>query len=166
MPSVGQEFVRVVTANFKAVKSYADKTIEQLAENELYSSAGNESNSIAVIIQHITGNLISRFTDFYSSDGEKPNRNRDVEFEDQHKSKQLLLKNWNEAWEILFSLLNNIREEDLLRIVYIRNEPHTVIEALNRQLYHYSFHAGQIVVLGKQLKGADWKNLSIPKKKN
>lgn len=159
------DFLRVAKKNFTSIKNYADKTLEQLEENDIHISYGGETNTIAVIIQHITGNLNSRFTDFFSSDGEKPDRNRDAEFVDARLSKKDLMEKWNSAWIILYSLLDGLKGEDLMRTVYIRGEAHTALEAISRQVWHYSFHAGQIVALAKQIKGESWKNLSISKKK-
>jgi hypothetical protein len=160
-----QEFLRVARSNFESIKSYADKSIAQLQENEFYICLGAESNSVGILMQHISGNLVSRFTDFLSSDGEKQNRNRDSEFEDNGLSKKELIDKWEAAWKILFDLLASLSETHLTRtIVYVRNEPHSVMEAINRQVWHYAFHVGQIVALAKEIKGEEWKNLSIPKK--
>ncbi len=125
-----------------------------------------DSNSIAVIIQHISGNLMSRFTDFLTSDGEKPTRNRDMEFEEQQLSQTELIKRWNNSWQLLLDTLNSLKNEDLLKTIYIRKEAHSVIEALNRSLTHIAYHVGQIVLLAKHIKKGSWKTLSIPKKKS
>jgi hypothetical protein len=160
------EFLRVAKQNFEAIKSYVEKSVAQLNQDELHVSGGFENNSIAVIIQHMSGNLISRFTDFLTTDGEKADRNRDDEFVDQQISKEKLLEKWNYAWSVLFSALDDLSGLELhTTIVYVRNEPHSVIEAINRQVFHHSYHAGQIVLLAKQLKGSEWKNLSMPKRK-
>ena len=125
-----------------------------------------ESNSIAVIIQHLNGNLVSRFTDFLTSDGEKPTRNRDMEFEEQKLSQIELIKGWYNSWKVLLDTLNNLTNEDLLKPIYIRKEAHTVVEALNRSLTHTAYHIGQIVLIAKHIKKDSWKTLSIPKGKS
>ena len=151
---------------FEKYKLMGDKTFEQLSENDFHYSLDENSNSISIIIQHISGNLISRFTGFLTSDGEKPNRNRDSEFEEQHLSKNELIEKWNKAWNILLDVLINLKSEDLLKTIYIRKEPVSVLEALNRSLTHTAYHVGQIVFVAKHLKKNDWKTLSIPKGKS
>ena len=163
--NVSSEYLRVVKVIFERYKSLGDKTFEQLNEKEFHYRTDEDSNSIAILVQHISGNLISRFTDFLSTDGEKPNRQRDLEFEELELSKNELIKKWEKAWTLFFSTLNAITENDLTKIVTIRNEPHSVIEALDRAAAHYAYHVGQIIVIAKQLKKSDWKTLSIPKKK-
>lgn len=164
--TLAKEYLRTVRLNFETAKSYVEKSIAQLDDKQIHLNTGGENNSIAVIMQHITGNLFSRFTEFFSADGEKPDRNRSEEFVDHNFSKKQLLEKWNDAWRILFDLLDTITDEELAgKIVYIRNEPHSVIEAINRQAAHYNYHAGQVVLLAKQIKGNEWRNLSIPKKK-
>ena len=161
---IAVEYLRVAKMNFSSIKQYADKSIAQLNEDQMHLPTIGENNSIAIIMQHISGNLKSRFTDFLTSDGEKPNRNRDGEFEDTKKSKETLVSEWENSWSILFQLLETISIEDFCtKTVYVRSEAHTVLEAINRQVWHYSFHVGQIVSIAKQIKGNDWKNLSIPK---
>ena len=130
------------------------------------SGHGSPANSIAVIIQHVSGNLLSRFTDFLTSDGEKPTRNRDIEFEEQQLSQTELIQKWNSSWKILSDTLNNLTDGDLLNTIYIRNEAHSVIDALNRSLTHTAYHIGQIVYLAKHIKKDSWKTLSIPKQKS
>lgn len=164
--NIAGEYLRVIKIDFKKYKSLADKTFDQLEEGDFYLQSGEDANSIGILIQHISGNLISRFTDFFESDGEKPYRNRDTEFEDQKFTVAELLSKWNNAWKILFDLLDVMKEEDLTKTVLIRNEPHSVIEALNRQLSHYGYHVGQIVLLAKQIKKDSWKTLSVAKGKS
>lgn len=164
--NVAEEYLRDIKVSFEKYKSMGDKTFEQLNEEDFHLRIDDSSNSIAIIIQHIGGNLISRFTDFLTSDGEKPTRFRDTEFEEQSLSKTELLKKWNDGWNILLSTLVNLNASDLLKIVYIRKQPHTVIEALNRSLTHISYHVGQIVFMAKHIKKNDWKTLSIPKGKS
>ena len=165
--TIEREFIRVVKMNFTSIKTYVEKSFDQLNEEEIHICEGGETNSVAIIMQHICGNLVSRFTNFLSADGEKPDRNRDSEFESQNLSKALLLNKWENSWNILFALLDNLSDEEIkTRTVYVRGEAHTVLEAINRQVWHYAFHAGQIVALAKKIKGDGWKNLSIPKKKS
>ena len=163
--SVQEEYLRGIKITFEKYKTMSDKTFEQLSDSDFHFMLDENSNSIAVIIQHISGNLISRFTDFLTSDGEKPNRNRDAEFEEQQLSKVELIEKWNYAWSILINSIINLKGEDLLKIIYIRKEAISVIEALNRSLSHTAYHVGQIVLLAKHIKKSDWKTLSIPKTK-
>lgn len=151
---------------FEYYKSLGEKTFEQLEENQLFEKVNQASNSIAIIVNHLHGNMMSRWTDFLNSDGEKEFRKRDEEFEDLIKTKKQLLLKWNEGWSCLFSALNSVRDEDLERLIYIRKKGHSVTEAIHRQLAHYAYHIGQIVFLGTQLKGSNWESLSIPKGKS
>ncbi|MED1600395.1 DUF1572 family protein [Alkalihalophilus marmarensis] len=161
-----EEYIRVITARFNNVKELGDKTIEQLSDEELLWSLNDESNSIAVIIKHVSGNMISRWTDFMTSDGEKEWRNRDEEFTIAAYSKAELIEYWDNGWTVMLDSLKSLKEEDLLKAVYIRGEGHLVIEAIERQLSHYSYHIGQIVYIAKQIKGSEWSSLSIPKGKS
>lgn len=163
---IGVEYLKVVKKRFHSVKSLGDNTFMQLSEKELHWALNKTSNSIAVIVHHLSGNMVSRWTDFLTTDGEKPYRNRDREFEDRIVSKQELIATWEKGWEILFKTLDKLEEEDLLKSIYIRGERHTVIEAIERQMAHYAYHVGQIVYIGKQIKGEEWKSLSIPKGKS
>ncbi|MDZ4751462.1 MAG: DUF1572 family protein [Flavobacteriales bacterium] len=144
-------------------KDLGEKAMVQVEEKRLFWAFNNDSNSIALIVQHVGGNMLSRFTNFYDEDGEKSWRNRDGEFELRISTSEELMKYWENAWKVLFDILDNLKDEDLSRIVYIRNEGHTVLEALNRQLAHYSYHIGQIVFLSKMVAADGWKSLSIPK---
>ena len=164
--SIDEEYLHSIKTNFEKYKIMGDKTFEQLEEKDFHVSLDEDSNSIAVIIQHISGNLLSRFTDFLTSDGEKPTRNRDMEFEEQQLSKTELIGKWNNSWKVLLDTLNNLTAVDLLKTIYIRNQAHSVIESLNRSLTHTAYHIGQIVYLGKHIKGESWKTLSIPKGKS
>jgi len=158
-----------VKKQFLYYKTIADKAIEQLEPNQLFINVNDDCNSIAIIIQHLSGNMISRWTDFLTTDGEKEWRNRDEEF-DSHLSannnKQELMELWNKGWDCFFDTLNSLQPEQLETIIYIRNEGHTVIEAINRQLAHYPYHIGQIVFYAKMLKLTEWNSLSIPKNKS
>lgn len=158
--------MKVVVKGFKSTKNLGDKAIHQLSEEELHWCFNNESNSIAVIVKHMSGNMMSRWTDFFTSDGEKPYRNRDEEFITTCLTKQELINVWEQGWQALFDTLYNLKEEDLLKTVFIRIESHTVIEAIERQMAHYAYHVGQIVYIGKQLKNQDWQTLSIPKNRS
>ncbi|MCD8529231.1 MAG: DUF1572 domain-containing protein [Chitinophagales bacterium] len=151
---------------FEYYKSLGEKTFEQVDEKELFWQFNEESNSIAVIVNHLQGNMKSRWTDFLTTDGEKEWRNRDQEFEDVIKDKETLLQKWNEGWECLFSALESVNESNIDTIVYIRNQAHTISDAVNRQLAHYAYHVGQIVLLGKMCAGNNWTSLSIPKGKS
>lgn len=164
--NIEADYLRIVTERFKIIKSLGDKTIEQLSEDDIHWTLNEESNSVAIIVTHLSGNMVSRWTDFLHSDGEKPNRNREQEFVDNIASKTELRETLEEGWNTLFKALNNLSEKDLLKNVSIRGESHSVIEAIERQLAHYAYHIGQIVYIGKQLKGKDWKSLSIPKGKS
>lgn len=148
---------------FEYYKMLGDKTFEQLTDDQLFWQYNAESNSIAIIVKHLWGNMLSRWTDFLTTDGEKEWRNRDAEFENDIATRAELLEKWNEGWACLFTALKGLRPEDLDRIIYIRNQGHTVMEAINRQLAHYPYHIGQIVFLGKMLCGTNWKSLSIPR---
>ncbi|WP_416828274.1 DUF1572 domain-containing protein [Ectobacillus polymachus] len=164
--NLGIEYLKVVKERFNDVKRLGDNTISQLSEEDIHWGFNEASNSIAVIVKHVSGNMISRWTDFLTTDGEKPNRNRDQEFEDNISSKQELISIWEKGWNTLFKTLNELGEQDLLKNIYIRGESHTVVEAIERQMAHYAYHIGQIVYIGKQLKDANWESLSIPKGKS
>lgn len=145
------------------IKKLADKAISQLSDDELHTAIDPESNSVAVIMRHMAGNMRSRWTDFLTSDGEKPDRQRDQEFEDPGQTREALLAEWEDGWRRVFDALEPLTDTDLERTVVIRSEPHTVYKAISRQVAHYAGHAYQILFLGKHLKGADWKTLSIPR---
>jgi hypothetical protein len=159
-------YLKSIKQQFEYYKILGEKAIEQLEEEQLFIALNEDSNSIATIVKHISGNMLSRWTDFLNSDGEKEWRNRDAEFENDIKTKSELLAIWNKGWACLFEAINPLKEEDLSKIIYIRNEGHTVTEAINRQLAHYPYHIGQIVFLAKLLKKTEWNSLSIPKNKS
>jgi hypothetical protein len=148
---------------FRQCKKIADGAIAQLADEQLYTALDGEMNSIAVIVKHMAGNMRSRWTDFLIADGEKPDRNRDSEFQDPPAGREALLKLWEQGWNFLFHALESLTDADLTRIVTIRGEAHSVMQAINRQVAHYSLHCGQIIFLAKHLRGASWKSLSVPK---
>ncbi|GAA4354988.1 DUF1572 domain-containing protein [Hymenobacter saemangeumensis] len=151
--------------SFRSYKSLADRALAQLADAEWLFVPAPESNSAAVIVQHMIGNLRSRFTDFLSSDGEKPDRQRDREFEEPAAAAAIpsLKQEWEAAWHILFNLLDELQPTDLLRTVTIRQEPHSVLSALQRQVAHYAYHAGQLVQLAKIIRAGEFVSLSIPR---
>lgn len=166
MMKIGNVYLRVVIERFKSVKTLGDKTIEQLSEQDIHWTYNQESNSIAVIVKHLSGNMISRWTDFLTSDGEKENRNLDEEFIDDISSKSELISVWEKGWDVLIDTLTGLKEDDLLKTIKIRGEKHLVLEAIERQMAHYAYHVGQIVYIGKQLKNNEWKTLSIPRGKS
>jgi hypothetical protein len=159
-------YLNSIRKEFQYYKHLGDKTINQLNDKELCWQYNEESNSIAIIVKHLWGNMLSRWTDFLTADGEKPTRDRESEFENDIKGKQQLLQKWNEGWGCLFNAVNSLTEKDLSTIIYIRNEGHTVTEAINRQVAHYAYHVGQIVFIGKMIKGREWESLSIPRGKS
>lgn len=159
-------YLESVKKQFAYYKLLGDKTFAQLNENELFWQYNSDSNSVAIIVNHLSGNMKSRWTDFLTSDGEKEWRNRDLEFEDVITSGKQLIEKWNEGWDCLFQALESINEDNFDTVVYIRNQGHTIVEAINRQLAHYAYHIGQIVFVGKLIKGEDWQSLSIPKGKS
>lgn len=160
------DYLTSVEKQFTYYKLLGEKTIAQLTDEQLFWQYNSESNSIAVIVKHMSGNMLSRWTDFLTSDGEKEWRSREGEFENTINTREELLARWNEGWECLFSALRLLTPEDLQREVFIRNQGHTVTEAINRQLAHYPYHVGQIVFIGKMARDADWTSLSIPKGKS
>lgn len=156
-------YLNSITKQFLYLKKLGDTTIDRLTFEELTKEFKQDTNSIAIIAKHIAGNMLSRWTNFLIEDGEKDWRQRDNEFIDSFTSKNDILNYWKKGWDCLFEAINNLNDSDLETIVYIRNEGHTVTEAINRQLSHYSYHIGQIVFLGKLIKGSDWQSMSIPK---
>ncbi|MGG1658687.1 DUF1572 family protein [Brevibacillus sp. NRS-1366] len=163
---LAQEFLSCTTDKFHDVKRSAERTMEQLSLEELHRSPSIESNSIAVIVKHLCGNMTARWSNFLNSDGEKTDRNRDLEFTGGYKSREELLTSWEEGWDTLFAALSALGPDDLMKIVTIRNEPHSVLKAIQRQLSHYSYHVGQIVYVGKQIKDTSWQCLSVPRGKS
>lgn len=159
-------FIESVKKQFAYYKHLGDKTFDQLQEADFFWQFNQESNSIAVIVKHLWGNMLSRWTDIFTTDGEKETRNRDGEFEIDLKTKAEVLQNWEAGWNCLFNTLKSLSETDLERIIYIRNEGHTVLEAINRQLAHYPYHVGQIVFIGKMIQNEKWQSLSIPRNKS
>ncbi|WP_299885648.1 DUF1572 family protein [uncultured Lacinutrix sp.] len=156
-------YLHSIVKQFEYYKSLGDKTFSQLTFKELQYTPNSYSNSISIITKHIAGNMLSRWTNFLTEDGEKEWRHRDQEFESTFASKEELIKTWENGWICLLEAIKSLTLSDLERIVYIRNQGHTVIEAINRQLAHYSYHVGQIVFVGTLIKKGDWQSLSIPK---
>lgn len=147
-------------------KTIAEKAIEQLEDEQLFFSTNEDSNSIATIMNHMVGNMLSRWTDFLTTDGEKAWRKRDEEFENYISTKEELLENWNKGWNCFFNAIDALEPKHLSQIIYIRNEGQTALDAINRQLAHYPYHIGQIVFYTKMLKKTEWNSLSIPKNKS
>jgi hypothetical protein len=157
------DYLESIKKQFAYYKMLGEKTIEQLSDEQLVWQYNAESNSIAMIIHHLSGNMISRWTDIFNSDGEKSYRNREAEFEEITPCREELLKMWDKGWKCLLDTVEQLTNDDLDRIIYIRNMGHTVAEAINRQLAHYPYHVGQIVFIGKMLCNEKWHSLSIPK---
>jgi len=151
---------------FRYYKNLAERPMAQVTDEQLVAVLDGEMNSIAVIVKHMAGNMRSRWTDFLTSDGEKPDRNRDAEFVDPPDTRQALLALWEEGWQCLFSALEPLSEQDLQRTITIRGEAHSVMQAINRQVAHYSYHCGQIVLLAKHFKHDEWQSLSVPRKQS
>ena len=163
MNTLGTVYLESVIKRFLTYKVLGDMTFAQLGEKDFYYTPGESSNSIAVIIQHMHGNMMSRWTNFLTEDGEKPGRNRDEEFSPPTCSKKQLLTLWEDGWRCLIETLRSLKEEDLLKTITIRHEPLIAIDAINRQLAHYPHHVGQIVYIGKMILDQNWKSLSISK---
>jgi len=161
MPTLN--FIESARKEFAYYRSLGDKTFVQLNDADLFRAPGPGSNSIAVIVNHLHGNMLSRWTDFLTTDGEKEWRTRDAEFENALTTRAELIDHWNKGWDCLFSAIDPLMESDMERIVKIRTEPHSVAQAIVRQLAHVPYHVGQIVLLGKVFLGDDFTNLSIPK---
>ncbi len=156
-------FLQNVLKEFQGIKKLGDRTMEQLSYDELKWQLSSESNNIAIIVKHLSGNMMSRWTDFLTSDGEKSWRNRDEEFEGTYSSKEELLDAWEKGWEVVLSTIEGLTENDLLKTITIRGEGHSVLQAIHRQISHYGYHIGQIVYVGKQVKNEKFTSLSIPK---
>lgn len=159
----GKSYLELVIENFNSIRKQAERAMEQLTFEQIQSRPNPESNSIEILVKHMSGNLRSRFSDFLTADGEKPDRNRDGEFEGSFQSVEEMKESWNSGWDVLFNTLESLSEEDLNKTVFIRNEPHTAMEAIQRQVVHQSSHSGQIVYIAKMIKDNGWKTLSIPR---
>jgi hypothetical protein len=151
---------------FRLYKKYAEGAMAQISDEQLFVALDPESNSVALIVKHMTGNMRSRWTDFLTTDGEKPDRKRDTEFVDPPATRHALLESWEKGWNLVFSALEPLTDADLGRTVMIRGEAHSVMQAINRQIAHYAQHVGQIVFLAKHLAGTKWTSLSIPRNRS
>jgi len=160
---MSESYVQLLIREFKRTKSLADGAMAQISDEQFFASPGPGDNSIAVIVKHVGGNLVSRWTDFLTSDGEKPGRDRDTEFQiSMNDTREHLLQVWTLGWKTLFETLEPLPDSDMARIVTIRGEPLTVLQAMNRQLTHYAYHVGQIVYVAKHHCGSKWSTLSVP----
>lgn len=151
---------------FRSYKKLAERAMEQVSDEQLFQALDDESNSIAIIVKHMTGNMRSRWTDFLTADGEKPDRNRDSEFIDPPRTREELLAMWEDGWQRVFAALEPLEDADLTRKVTIRGEAHSVMQAINRQVAHYANHVGQIVLLAKHFAHERWQSLSIPRNRS
>jgi uncharacterized damage-inducible protein DinB len=152
--------------SFRNYKKLAERAIEQVSDEEFFATIDAEANSIALVVKHIAGNLRSRWTDFLTSDGEKPDRHRDTEFEIIGDTRESLMKYWEDGWQTLFDAIEPLTPDDFSKTITIRGEAHTIVEAVNRQLTHYAYHIGQIVLLAKHFRSTEWKTLSVPKNRS
>jgi Protein of unknown function (DUF1572) len=167
MTDAAAHYIEEARRQMRGHKRLAEGAMAQLKDEELFITLDPESNSIAVLVKHMSGNMRSRFTDFLTSDGEKPDRFRDREFElSPATTRADLMKWWEEGWERVFAAIDSLKPEDVMRTVTIRGEPHTVLQAVNRQIAHYAQHTGQIIFLAKHLRSSEWKTLSIPRGKS
>jgi hypothetical protein len=164
---IAAHYLEEVRRQFRGHKRLAEGAIAQLKDEDLFVTVDSESNSIAILVKHLAGNMRSRFTDFLTTDGEKPNRDRDQEFEmNSATTRADVMRWWEEGWARLFTAIDGLNPEDVIRTVTIRGEPHTVLQAINRQVAHYAQHTGQIVFLAKHLRSSEWKTLSVPRGKS
>lgn len=159
-------YLKSVINRFETYKSLGEKTFNQLTFEEIQWESNTDANSISIIVKHMVGNMLSRWTNFLTEDGEKTWRERDDEFIDSYETLEEMIASWESGWSCLFNAIKPLTRDDLERTIYIRNEGLTVIEAINRQLAHYAYHVGQIVLIGKIIKGKNWESLSIPKGKS
>ena len=164
---IEQAYLENSLLQLKKLKTQAEKAIAQIKDEHLFATLDTEANSIAIIMKHMAGNMRSRWTDFLTTDGEKPDRNRDSEFESEGiERREKVVALWEEGWSRVFAAISSLKPEDLARTVRVRGEPHSVLEAISRQTTHYAVHVGQIVLLAKHYAGSDWKSLSIPRGKS
>ena len=161
-----QHFLNSARAEFKKLKTLGDNTFAQLNDADFLYKPDGASNSIALLIQHLSGNMTSRWSDFLSTDGEKATRNRDLEFEEKGQDKAALIQVWQAGWIVFTDTLDSLHSDDMMKEVTIRGEKHSVIQAINRQLTHYGYHIGQIVYIAKHIKFSDWQTLSIAKNRS
>ena len=164
---LAKHYLETAITEFRSMKKLAERALAQLSETEFFVTLDPESNSIAILVKHMAGNMRSRWVDFLTSDGEKPDRNRDQEFVlDQTTTREQVMQWWEQGWQHVFTALEPLQPEDAMRKVIIRHEPHTVVQAISRQTAHYAEHVGQIVFLAKHLKSADWVTPSVPRGKS
>ena len=161
--TLGEIYLADAIRRFRGIKQLGDGAIAQISDEEFFRGLDPESNSVAVIVKHVAGNMRSRWTDFLATDGEKPDRRRDLEFVIENEDRTTIMRGWDDTWEYFFNTLASLAPEELSRTVTIRHEPYTVVAAINRQLEHYAYHVGQIVFLAKHWKSSDWRSLSIPR---
>lgn len=167
MEPIARDYLADTLSSFRAYKRLAEKALDQIIDAEFFRTIDTESNSIAVIMKHLAGNMLSRWTDFLTTDGEKPERNRDMEFVIEPQTTKVdVMEYWEKGWQRTFETLESLQPEDLQRKVMVRGEEHTVVQAINRQLAHYPYHVGQIVFLAKHFRSTEWKSLSIPKNRS
>ena len=159
-------YIEDALAIFRQYKQLGEKAMAQVSDEQLFAVLDDEANSISIIVKHITGNMRSRWTDFLTSDGEKPTRNRDSEFVDPPATREALLQEWEHGWACVFSAIEPLTDADLPRTVTIRGEAHSVMQAINRQLAHYPMHVGQIILLAKHYAGAGWQTLSVARNRS
>jgi len=165
--NIGQHFLEDVLHTFRDYKKNAERAFAQTSDEDFFRTPDPESNSIAVIVKHMAGNMLSRWTDFLTTDGEKPDRNRDMEFEMlPQTTKTDMLAFWDQGWQCVFNAIEPLTADDLMKIVKIRGQDHTVLQAINRQISHYSNHVGQIVYLAKHFKSGEWQTLSVPRNRS
>ena len=165
--SIGEHYLEDALRTFRDYKKLAERAFEQIDEQDFFRTIDRESNSIAVNMKHMAGNMLSRWTDFLTTDGEKPERDRDMEFVMLPETTGAeMVAYWDQGWQCTFDAVQPLRPEDLMRTVTIRGQDHTVVQAINRQLAHYAYHVGQIVFLAKHFKASDWQSLSVPKNKS
>jgi hypothetical protein len=164
---ISEAYLKDAISQFRKLKILVEKSLNQVSDKDFFKELGPESNSIAIIVKHMTGNMRSRWRDFLTSDGEKPDRHRDTEFElAPDDSREAIMTRWEHGWKFLFDSVEPLKAEDLEKKITIRGEPHSVLEAINRQLTHYSYHLGQIAYLARHYTGEKWETLSIPRGKS
>jgi uncharacterized damage-inducible protein DinB len=167
MQDIATHYLEEARRQFRGHKRLAEGAIAQVKDDELFATLDSEANSIAIIVKHMAGNMRSRFTDFLTTDGEKPDRKRDQEFEMNSATIRAdVMRWWEEGWANVFAAIDALRGEDVMRTVTVRGEPHTVLQAINRQVAHYAYHTGQIVFLAKHFRASEWKSLSVPRGKS
>jgi hypothetical protein len=165
--SLGQHYLEDALHTFREYKKLAERAFAQTSDEDFFRRVDDESNSIAIIVKHLAGNMLSRWTDFLTTDGEKPERNRDLEFVMlPDTTRAQMIAYWEKGWRVTFEAIEPLTADDLMRTIRIRGQDHTVVQAINRQIAHYANHVGQIVLLAKHFKSSDWQSLSVPKNKS